>query len=100
MTNAYNEDDELPFDDLIDDPVVTHTQPVAVRVASQLPHVGVFPPRIIPERSEGAQDRQRRWLRDSAELPDRALPPAERVFHAAPRPVFSSKIAATTSDML
>jgi hypothetical protein len=33
-------------------------------------------------------------------LPDRTLSPSERVLHATPLPVSSSKMAATTSDML
>jgi len=100
VADADDQDDELLIGDLVDDPVVTHAQPVPVGVPGQLLDVGVRPPRIVSERRERAQDGHRRRLRDRAELADGAFAPAERVLHAAPWPVSSPKISATTSDML
>ena len=51
-------------------------------------------------RNVRAGNNKRRRLRDGAKLADGAFAPAERVLHAAPRPVSSPKISATTSDML
>src|SRR5579859_6301869 len=100
MAHSHDEDDELSVYDLVDDAVVPDAEPVAVVVSGKLPDVGIGAARVVAQRRQRPQDRQRGWLGDGPQLPDGALAPPERVLHAAPLPGSSSKIAATTSDML
>ena len=100
MAYSHDQDEELPVHDFVDDPVVPDAQPVTVVVSGELLDAGIRAARIVPQRRQRPQYRERGWLRDGLELPDGPVPPPERVLHAAPLPGSSSKIAATTSDML
>ncbi len=100
VAHPHDQDDELLVHDFVDDPVIANAQPVAVFVPGELLDVGVRAAWIVAERGQRPQDRQRGWLGHGPQLPDRTLSPPERVLHATPLPGSSSKIAATTSDML
>lgn len=100
MAYTHDQDDELAVHDLVDDPVVPDAQTVAVFVPGKPLHVGVGAAWVVAQRCQCPQDRQRCWLGDGPKLPDSPFPPPERVLHAAPLPGPSSKMAATTSDML
>ncbi len=100
MPHPHDQDDELSVHDLVDNAVVPDAQPVTVVVSGEFLDVGIRAARIVPQRRKRSQDRKRGWLGDGPQLPDGPLPPPERVLHAAPLPGSSSKIAATTSDML
>ena len=100
MPHPHDQDDELTVHDLVDDAVVPDAQPVTVVVSGEFLDIGIRAARIVPQWRKRSQDRKRGWLGDGPQLPDGPLPPPERVLHAAPLPGSSSKIAATTSDML
>jgi len=100
VAHPHHQDDELLVRDVVDDPVIAYAQPVAVLVPGELLDVGVRVAWIVAERGQRLQDRHGGWLGNGPQLPDRTLSPSERVLHATPLPVSSSKMAATTSDML
>jgi hypothetical protein len=100
MADTDDQDDELPVHDLVDDPIVPDPQPVPVLVACELLDVGVRAVWVVPQWCQRPQDRECGWLRNGPKLPDGTFTPSEGILHAAPLPGSSSKIAATTSDML
>jgi RNA polymerase sigma factor (sigma-70 family) len=50
MPYSHDQDDELPVDDLVEDPVVPDAQPVTVFVAGELLHVGIEAPGVVVMR--------------------------------------------------
>jgi len=100
MADTHEQNDDLAVHNVVDDSVVADAQPMAVVVPGEFLDIDVLKPRIIPERGEGPQDRKRGRVRHGPEVLDRPLAPPERILHAMLFAGSSSKIAATTSDML
>src|SRR5439155_12729855 len=52
VADADDQDDELGVGDLVDNPVIADTEPVAVAVAGHFLDVGVWPSRVVSERRD------------------------------------------------